>query len=248
MSTDTSPDDLEPADCSIERVDALRLTLSAEPWPFAEAHRQAIERHWACRSAENPGFWDGEVLVLRGLQRQGGSMAGVLGRERFSAFLYWRDFPALDPTGLDAFGTGIVRSAEGHVLVGRAAARTLNAGRIYLPGGFLDPRDRACDGSVDVAACAARELAEEIGLDVATLRRVPGIIVATYGRYCCFAAEWRSTLGTDELLRQLRRSMARHGDQELNEIDIVRRTGDLDRRDVIDHARFVVRSLLAGVV
>lgn len=248
MSNDTNPDDPARTDRSIERVDALRLTLSAEPWPFAEAHRLAIERHWTRRSAENPGFWDGEVLVLRRLQRQGRSLEGVLGRERFSAFLYWRDFPELDPTGLDGFGTGIVRSAEGHVLVGRAAARTLNAGRIYLPGGFLDPRDRACDGSIDVAACAARELAEEIGLDVTTLARVPGIIVATHGRHRCLAAEWRSGLGTDELLRQLREGMARHGDQELNEIDIVRLACDLDHRDVIDHARFVVESLLDGVV
>lgn len=237
----------DPPDCSIERARDLRLSLTGAPWPFAVAHREAIARHWARRAAENPAFWDGEVLVMRDLERRADRLEATFSLERFSAFLYWRDHEGLDG-GLDGFGTAIVRSSEGHILVGRAAANTLNAGLVYLPGGFLDVRDRAADGTIDVAACAARELAEEIGLDVASLTRVPGIVVARHGRHCCFAAEWRSALPSEALLAQLRDAMARQGDQELKELAVVRTPAELERTDLIGHAGFVIRNLLAGTV
>ena len=234
-------------DCRIARVLDLRLVVTAEPWPFVARHRDAIARHWSRRSSENPSFWDGEVLIMRGLDPRSQCLEATFSLERFSAFLYWRDHEGLDD-GLDGFGTAIVRSAEGHVLVGRAAAGTLNEGLVYLPGGFLDIRDRAPDGTLDVAACAARELAEEIGLDVAGLTRVPGIIVARHGRHCCFAAEWRSTLPSDALLAHLRDAMARRGDQELRELTVVRTPEELERQDIIGHARYVIRNILAGTV
>ena len=243
-----SIDDNDPAGCSIARVGRLRLSLTGAPWPFALAHRADIASHWEGRVAANPAFWDGEVLVLRELGWAGETLCGIASLERFSGFLYWRDHPWLDRSGLDGFGAAIVRSAEGHVLVGRAAAGTLNAGRIYLPGGFLDVRDVTTDGTIDVAACAARELAEEIGLDVAGLVRVPDVIVARHGRHCCFATEWRSPLPGEQLLRLLRKSMARDGDREMGDIDLVRAPGELASGDIIGHARFVIANILAGTV
>ena len=159
---------------SFERVQDLKLATTCEPWPFAQRHAEAIQRHWAARTAENPSFWDGEVFVLRRLLRQGATIEGTLSLERFSAFLCWRDRMATDVETLDGFASAVVRSTEGHVLLGRAAADTLNGGRAFLPGGFIDPRDRRADGSIDLDAAVARELAEETGLAAEELTRTPG--------------------------------------------------------------------------
>lgn len=240
------PPDID--DGSVERLESLQVTLTCAPWPFAEEHVEAIASNWARRSAENPSFWDGEVLVLRGLRRAGKGREAVFSRERFSSFLYWRDFPALDPIGLDGFGSAIIRSAEGHVLVGKGAAATLNAGLVYLPGGFIDARDARSDGTVDVSACAAREVAEEIGVSVADLERVPGVLVARHGRHCSFATEWRSSLSSGLMLQRLREQMARQGDQEMRDIELVRTVAELHGRDVIGYAGLIVRNLLAQSV
>lgn len=237
-----------PSNSSIERVETLQLLATRSPWPFAVAHRDAIARHWAERSAANPAFFDGEVFVLRELRTGAGGPEAVLSLERFSAFLYWRDGNGQADGTLDGFAAAVVRSAEGHVLVGRAAAGTLNAGHIYLPGGFLDARDLRADGTIDVVASAARELEEETGLAAREVSQVPGIIVARHGRHCCFAIEYRSALTSEELARRMREGLARDASRELTEIEVVRAADDLERVDMLGHASFVIRSVLEGTL
>jgi 8-oxo-dGTP pyrophosphatase MutT (NUDIX family) len=171
----------------IGRVERLRLTTTDAPWPLAMNDHAAIGAHFDRRRSGNPAFFDGRVFVLRQLRREPDAVAGTFSLERFSAFLYWRDGAGTDSTVLDGFATAVVRSAEGHVLAGRAAPNTLNAGRVYLPGGFIDARDRRPDGTIDIDASVARELSEETGLAVADLTRMPGYIVARHGRHCCFS-------------------------------------------------------------
>mgnify|MGYP001397614151 CR=1 FL=1 len=234
---------------SIERTEALRLAATRSPWPFATTHRDAIAAYWRDRVADNPALFDGEVLVLRSLSRRAGGVDAELSLERFSAFLYWRDGLCEDDgRALDAFASAIVRSAEGHVLVGKASAGTLNAGRFCLPGGFLDARDPMPDGRIDAAASAARELHEETGLAADELTRAAGTIVALHGRHCCLATEFVSPLDSVSLARTIRDRASGEADGELAEIAFVRSASDLDRLDLLDHARFVIASVLAGAV
>jgi len=231
---------------TIVRTPQLRLRQTGAAWPFAVAHAGPIARHWARRSAENPAFYDGEVLVLRELASGADGTDGVLSLERFSAFLYWRDQGRPDDATLDGFGSAIVRSAEGHVMVGRTATNTLNPGRVYLPGGFLDARDARPDGSIDIDASIARELREETGLDAGRLQRLPGYLVARHGRHCCFAIEWHSELPAAALVDRMHRGLAEDPDRELVEILVVREPADLERYDVLSHARFVIAHVLGG--
>ena len=228
------------------RTDSLRLAVIDAPWPLAVENTAAIAAHFAHRQAANPSFFDGQVFVLRQLWRQGTHIEGVASLERFSSFLYWRDGRAGDAEALDGFGAALVRSAEGHVLAIRASAGTLNAGRVYLPGGFIDARDRRANGTIDMDASIARELAEETGLDARTLQRVPGYIVARYGRYCCFCVEFHSPLAATDLREEMLCGIAREGDGEVADVIVIRDEGDLAHYDVIDHARLVIGSVLAA--
>lgn len=226
------------------RTDQLRLSVTDAAWPLAVANASTIAAHFARRQAANPAFFDGQVFVLRDLWQNGSSIEGSLSLERFSAFLYWRDGLADDASTLDGFGAALVRSAEGHVLAVTASSDTLNAGRVYLPGGFIDARDVRGDRSLDIDASIARELAEETGLDTGTLQRVPGYIVARHGRHCCFCVEFRSRLSAEALRGQMLAGIARDQDRELADVVILRESTDLDRHDVLAYARLVAGSVL----
>jgi len=232
----------------IGRVDRLRLTTTDTPWALAGANASAIAAHFEHRRNGNPAFFDGQVYVLRQLHRQLDAIVGTFSLERFSAFLFWRDGLGADLATLDGFATALVRSAEGHVLAGRAAPGTLNAGRVYLPGGFIDARDQRPDGTIDIDASVARELVEETGLAVTDLTRIPGYIVARHGRHCCFAIEYRSPLTAAALLERVQRGFAVATDGELSEVLTIGGLEELARHDTLEHARFLVANLLGGTV
>jgi len=228
------------------RTDSLRLAATGAPWPLAVENAAAIAAHFANRRAANPSFYDGQVFVLRKLAQDAAGITATLSLERFSSFLYWRDGCAEDDATLDGFGAALVRSAEGHVLAVRAAADTLNAGRVYLPGGFIDARDVRDDGTIDIDASIARELAEETGLDAHTLQRVPGYIIARHGRFCCFGVEFRSSLSAAMLRNEMLSGMAHAGDGELTDVIVIEDENDLAHHDVLDYARLVVGSVLGA--
>jgi len=194
--------------------------------------------------ADNPSFYDGQVFVLRDVWQSGSSIAGTLSLERFSAFLYWRDGLTNDRITYDGFCTALIRSEEGHVMAVRASAGTLNAGRVYLPGGFIDARDALPDGTVDLDVSVTRELAEETGLDTALLHRQPGYIVARSGQHCCFCIVFRAPFGSEDLRALMLRGAQEDKDGELSDIIAIKNIGDLPRYDVIDHSRLVIASVL----
>ncbi|MDX2156918.1 MAG: NUDIX hydrolase [Hyphomicrobiaceae bacterium] len=232
----------------VERVARITLAVTTEPWPFAAAHGDAIACHWQQRKAENPAFFNGRILVMRALSRTDVGYAGRLSLEQFADFLYWRDSRVDTGGTLDAFGSALLRSSEGYILLARHAADTLNAGRICLPGGFLDARDMRPDGSIDLDAAIARELEEETGLSLAGFERVPGYIVTRQDRYCSLAIEHRSRLPAMELQRAIHDGLARSGQPELTDTIVARQPTDLDGLPVLDHARAVVTAILAGTV
>lgn len=228
---------------SVRRVAALEARLVADPWPLAINDAAAVADHFRRRQRENPRFFDGEVLVLRGLGSHPDGLTATFSRERFSSFLYWRDDPARDPAVRDGFVSAVIRSAEGHVLLGLTGAGTLNAHRLNVPGGFIDPRDVLPDGRIGIDRAAARELAEETGLAAHTPIREAGYLVAEVGPFVSFAVSWRSALPAHELQRQMRAGLAADPDRELADIVVATSAVDLSGFDVVPHAALLVAHL-----
>lgn len=238
-----------PPDASIMRTTDLALRVTNEPWPFATRHAPAIAAYFDTRTAANPSLYDGRVFVLRRLDVDGGRVAAAFSLERFSAFLYWRDGGVPDDgRTLDGFGSAIVRTADGAILLGRTALDTMNPGHVYLPGGFLDPRDLADAATIDPDASIARELAEETGLDAASLERRPGYVVARHGRHCCFAIEYRALETAAEITQRFARAHTGNTDGELTALLAARSPEDLQRIGALPHARHLCHAILEGLI
>jgi len=159
------PDDSVVLFMPVYPILSLDLKLTDDRWDFALNESDRIAAHWAELKAANPGLWNGDVLMCAKADISGAVLSARFIRADFASLAAWRDWGWRMTEALNCFGSAAVLSAEGALLYGRMASHTLNAGRVYPPGGSLEPADVQADGSVDVQGSITRELAEETGLD-----------------------------------------------------------------------------------
>jgi 8-oxo-dGTP pyrophosphatase MutT (NUDIX family) len=229
---------------SITPVARCRLQVWDLPWPFAEQNGSAIDAHWRVRTQTNPSFFNGVVLLMREGAVRDGTFEAQFSRTDFKSFLYWREqgFPPAD--ACDAFGSALLYSREGHVLLGRQRSGHINAGLIYPPSGFIDARDAAADGTIDIAGSIRRELAEETGLAGADVTASSGFLIVRTGPQVAITAEFRSALAADALRALMLDRIAADPDPELADIVIARRAGDLDPSLVLPYAQMLLTHVL----
>ncbi len=230
----------------VTRVGRVGLRHDANPFEFPPSWRPSIEAHWIRRIAELPQLFNGTIHVTIGHRIADGALAGTCQPMAFKDFLYWRD-SGRNPEGfVDGFGSAVVRSREGHILLGRASRHTINAGTAYFIGGFIDTRDRTPSGTIDIDGSIERELREEAGLEAAALRRDPGYVIAEEGRILCMAIVYRSGETAEVLCRQMLQHAEAASEQEIEDVIIIRHPGDLDGHKIKRHAAAVVRAILQG--
>ena len=211
----------------VERVERCVLTVCDRPWSFVAANRAAIDAHWAKRSAETPGFFNGVVYMMVGCEFRNKEFRAQFRPVEFKSFLYWRETGYPDPSVWDAFGSALIRSVEGHVLLGVQSTGNLNTGLAYLPGGFIDPRDVDEHGRIDIAANVRREIREETGLGDGDLDQVPGFIVTQMGAHVSIAMELASTLRAHDLRQKILGHIAADQQPELSDIVIIEGRDDV---------------------
>lgn len=233
----------------VARIARCRLTISPEAWAWAGARGSEIDAHWARRSVENPAMFNGVIHVMHDWRivddGAESTFHGRLHRTDFKSYLYWREQGFPEAGVKDAFGSALLRSADGHVLLGRQRAGNVNAGRAYLPGGFIDPRDARGD-VVDIEASIAREVAEETGLGGPLIEPVPGLIVTFCGPLVSIAKEYRIAASAEEARAHIRAHIASDPAAELADAVIVRSRADLADATVHDYARQLLGWLLDG--
>lgn len=227
------------------RIGRCELSVDPQPWPFADRCRAEISEHWQRAIAARPKLFDGTVYLLRegALERE--TFKGTFVRADFKSFLYWRESGYPDLSVRDGFGSAVIRSAEGHVLLGRQTSGNVNAGLAYPPGGFIDARD-VCEDTVDIDASIARELAEETGLAAAKLARTPGYVLTRAGPLMSIGIEWRSALPAEALRARILAHVASQSEPELADIVIVRKCDEIDENTVPRYARALLRLLLGA--
>ncbi|MGQ0673566.1 MAG: NUDIX hydrolase [Hyphomicrobium sp.] len=208
-------------------VSACRMTAAAGGWDFAETHSAAIDRHWAVRSRDSPGFFNGTIYMLADHLLEPDLLSGRLRPVDFKSFLYWKDHGYPDAGLRDCFGSALIRSAEGHVLLGRQRAGNINAGLAYLPGGFIDARDIGSDGSIDIAGSIGREVVEETGIGIAGLTRGEGFLLTFAGPMLSMAVQYRSPLDSATLSDRIHRHIAADPGSELADVVVIRSEADL---------------------
>lgn len=238
---------------SVTWVEACRLTVAggapdgAHAWAYAQAHAAAIDAHWQSALTQNPSFFDGTVFVMTAHhQRLPAHFEAELQPVKFREFLYWRDHGMSDPTVFDCFGSAILMSCDGGVLLGRQMPGNINAGRTYLPGGFIDPRDVDVSGGIDMAANVTRELAEETGIAGDDLRRDAGFYLTEIGQQISFGVAFRSAETAAILQQRIRAHIARETAPELADVVFAHSLGDIDGLDVPAYARLLLSHVFSS--
>lgn len=233
----------------LHEIKDVRLRLRPGAWPIADDVRPRIDAHWAECLAANPHLWNGRVLGTIAPSEPGGIAIddGVLTGEAvegdFASFIAWRDwgFPEIGIRNL--FGSALVMSSDGALILGKMGATTANAGKIYPAGGSLEPADVDDDGNVGVIASIERELREETGLHAAEAE-VDGMLAAFDGPRVSIGRVLRFPLPADDLVATILAELDRQEERELERVIAFRAARELDRPEVTAYSRAFAARLL----
>lgn len=231
----------------VKRVARCDLAVGAGDWAFARAEAAAIESHWRAEQRRVPTYFNGTIHLLREMTMSDDGIAGALIPTDFKSFLYWRsrNYPAAGV--LDAFGSALIQGSDGGIVLGLQRAGNINAGLLYMPGGFIDPRDVGEDGAVDLDASVARELLEETGLEAGRdVVADDGYFLTRSGPHVSIAVPYRAHEPAARLAERVRSHLAGDPGGELADVSAVLRVSDLDRFDVPDFSRRVVEHVLGA--
>jgi 8-oxo-dGTP pyrophosphatase MutT (NUDIX family) len=158
-------------------VRTVRL-VRGEPASRSPAYKSAVAEHWQAASERNPRLFNGPVVAPLDVSATDQQCTVSWYHSDFAHYLFSRHDTNHPGVGT-VFVSLAVPTTDGRLVAGKMAAHTATPGVIQLPGGGV-PADRSrldLDQS-DLAAVAAQEAAEELGLaiDPADLQ-VCGVIV-----------------------------------------------------------------------
>lgn len=227
------------------RVESLGMRVVDVPWPFAAANADRIAAHWQARLAQNPAFFNGVIYVLHAYDVSDSRFTGDLLRTDFASYLYWKDQGYPDATVWDCFGSALLLSSDGHIILGRQAPGQLNSGLTYFPGGFIDQRDVGADGIVDMNAAVARELVEELGLAPDAFAPRPGAYLTFDGQLLSIAIEYVSAHDAATLVQSGRDHIAGEAHSELQDVVAVATREDIASLAMPSFTRTLLQTLLA---
>lgn len=225
-------------------ISSFDLRLHAGAWSFAEAEKLRIAEHWRKLADANPRIWNGDVLICAETRIADAVLTGRFIKTDYASFVAWRDWGWPDKTVSNLFGSAIVHTCDNALLYGRMAGHTLNAGKIYPPGGSLEMKDVTADGRVDVMGSLVRELSEETGLD-ASDAETGELLAIIDGPRLSVAQVFHFAQPADMLAEQVRRYLRDGHEDELSDIEIVRATSQFDST-MPDYAVAIARYLTAG--
>ncbi len=229
----------EVSDCLLQaRLD------SQMSWSFAAHHRTEIDAFWQEETTKNPSYFNGTVfMMLQGAIAQGVFQGDLIPVE-FKAFCYWRAKVQDDQSARDCFGSAVVITSDGALMLARQSAGNINAGLTYLPGGFIDQRDVSHDCQIGIRESVLRELAEETGLVQETFKVRSNYLITQIGRQVSIGVVIDVKLTSDELNEQIRAFLASEEQPELEEIVFIEQPQDLALYDVPAYTQCIVRHLL----
>lgn len=235
-----------PAHVNSFRVVACDLVVEDFEWAFARKNSKNIQLYWRKRRSETPHFFDGRVHLLSQYSADKERFVGTLFEVDFKSFLYWRDHEHSDATVFDVFGSALIRSQDGAILLGRQRKGHINEGYFYLPGGLIDPRDIGADRKVNIRSSILREVAEETGLSLSEIRLSSDFIVTVSGQQVSVAVEVISRLCAKELVSKIQTYLSKDPTSELEEVRMVSHIRELDHLMIPSYASALLKSALKG--
>lgn len=217
------------------------------PWAMPAALRAEVPASWARMQARQPHVWDGRILGFTPpVIGADGILRSEAQEDAYSAFLAWREAGFPDIGVVHLFGAALIHSADGALIFGIMGPNTVNAGRVYPPGGSLEPRDVRADGVVDVVRCIELELDEETGLDAGLARKGQMLMVAD-GPRIAILRFFHFAENADALVRTIRANLERQEERELADVVAVRNADEGRAAGALaEYAAAVLDALEAG--
>lgn len=205
-------------------IDAVRLSVDPAEHPWRVAEQAAIEAHWAREQVERPWLYNGTVMMHRGLGLKDGAISGVSHRAPYAALLHWvKSQPAADAWHL--FGSAVILSSDGAMMLIRMAAKTANAGKVYAPAGSLDESDIS-GGAVDVEGSIYREAREETGLDLKRAAAERQLLCWRRGGRVAVFRRFLLEETADVLAGRIREHIRTDQEEEIEDVVVVRSPQD----------------------
>lgn len=232
-----------PGSARFTTITSIALSMMEKEWSFATMKAAEIAAHWSAAVARRPELWNGEVLIGRGYRMSGSRLEAHLSHTSYASFIAWRS-DAADSSACHIFGMPGVVTSDGALVFGVMAEHTYNAGRIYPPGGSLDPSDIRADGSVDILGSIARELQEETGLDPASARPL-GIHAIELERTVIVLQYLGFPMPADEIVSMVAAKVTSERNSELCGIHLIRDHGDF-RREMPPFAQAIAGHFLGN--
>jgi hypothetical protein len=212
-------------------VSEVDIRLVPGRWQMPEAMRDGVRQHWAKLAAANPNLWDGRVLGVSapgtpgGVVVEGGVLRAEAREDAFSAFMVWRDLDYPEIGIRNLFGSALIATSDDALVYGIMGITTGNAGRVYAPGGSLEPRDVMRDGRVDVIGSIEREMAEETGLEAGEAV-VEGMVAVFDGPRISLGRVFRFDQTAEQLIARIRANLEQQEHRELADVVAVRSSAD----------------------
>jgi 8-oxo-dGTP pyrophosphatase MutT (NUDIX family) len=225
----------------IAALDAVEIAVEPWIWPFAQARRVDIDRHFAARRRERPALWNGRMLMLHRYAQESGVLRGASFETNYASFLAWRDWGCPTVGAFNVFAAAALQSADGAFLLGQMAPFTSSAGKWVFPCGTPDPDDISSAGMLDLAGSVGRELFEETGLDIGVCQVEPGWILVRDGGFFALMKCVTVNANAEQLRANIMDHLANKAQPEFADVRIVRRPADLNPST----PRFFVEYLMA---
>lgn len=228
-------------------ITATDIRFEPGPWPLPTALRDDVAASWARVKARTPDAWDGRILGLLDLSIGTDGVLRARAREdAYSAFLAWREAGWPDIGVTHAFGCGWIVTSDGAVILGVMNSGTVNAGRVYPPGGSIEPRDIDQDGKVDTDFCITQELLEETGLRASDARKGNLYAVLTGSRLCLLRVFYFDASAQD-LIAKICANLAAQEHRELADVVACRSVDDgRAAGNLADYAEEILTAFFAG--
>jgi 8-oxo-dGTP pyrophosphatase MutT (NUDIX family) len=230
----------------VKAISNCLLTVDNDIWPYAEENAAEIDAHWERARNANPSLFNGIVYLTSGMQLSDGALHVSLVRTDFKSHLLWRAKGFPEAGVLDGFGSALIRSSDGDVLLGLQRPGHMNSGFAYLPSGFIDENDVDADGSVDIVRGVMREVVEETGVEDSDFTKDEGFYLVRSGPQLCIAVPLHVSMTTAEFSRAVEQHNATTADPELDRIVPVSGLGDLDTVPLLPFTRLLLETIFAS--
>lgn len=233
-------------------ISEIDIRMAPGAYPFPPELRAAIADHWAGELSRNPHLWNGRVLSMiaptwpDGVRIEDGVFRARVLEDEYAAYLAWRGWNYPEIGIRNGFGSGLIKSSDGALIYGEMGPRTANAGRIYPPGGSLEPRDVLEGGRVDIIRSIELEIAEETGLSIADAGEGE-TFAAFWGPQISIARVYHFRETAEELVEIIRENMKSLEHEELADVHIIRKPEDIDPRRAPPFAILVARHALRTI-